>query len=183
MREEGYAAVTSRKVAQKAGLKSHLLHYYYRTMEELFVAVWLRYDDRFLERQASVLASNRPLWELWKISVHTADTTLRQEFISLANHRKAIRALIARSARRNRNIQVAGINQHFKQRRIGSKEYTPMMLVLLFAFVSRSMITEQNLGVSDHHAEIVGFIEQKIRSIESKSHERKRGAVELGKLT
>ena len=43
-----------------------------------------------------------------------------------------------------------------------------MMLVLLFAFVSRSMITEQNLGVSDDHTAIISFIEQKIKDSESK---------------
>lgn len=172
MREEGYAAVTSRLVGHKAGLKSHLLHYYYRTMDELFVAVWRRYDDRFLERQDHVLASRRPLSALWKISTHTADTTLRHEFISLANHRKAVRALIARSARRNRKIQVAAISRYFKQHHVDSREFRPMILVLLFAFVSRSMITEQNLGVSDDHGAIVGHIKQKIRLIESRASQK-----------
>ena len=40
--EEGYAAVTSRRVAEKAGLKPQLVHYYFRTMEELFLAVFRR---------------------------------------------------------------------------------------------------------------------------------------------
>ena len=39
MREEGYAAVTSRRVAQRAGLKPQLVHYYFRTMDELFLAL------------------------------------------------------------------------------------------------------------------------------------------------
>jgi TetR/AcrR family transcriptional regulator len=42
MVEEGYAAVTSRRVAERAGLKSKLVHYYFRTMEDLFVAVYER---------------------------------------------------------------------------------------------------------------------------------------------
>src|SRR5580693_6739527 len=42
MTEEGYAAVTSRRVAEKAGLKSQLVHYYFGTMDELFVAVYER---------------------------------------------------------------------------------------------------------------------------------------------
>ena len=39
MREEGYAAVTSRRVAAKAGLKPQLVHYYFRTMDDLFIAL------------------------------------------------------------------------------------------------------------------------------------------------
>ena len=42
MLEEGYAAVTSRRLANKAGLKPQLVHYYFRTMEELFVEVFRR---------------------------------------------------------------------------------------------------------------------------------------------
>ena len=37
MRDEGYAAVTSRRVAAEAGLKPQLVHYYFRTMDDLFV--------------------------------------------------------------------------------------------------------------------------------------------------
>ncbi len=42
MLEEGYAAVTSRRVADKAGLKPQLVHYYFRTMDDLFLAVFRR---------------------------------------------------------------------------------------------------------------------------------------------
>ena len=42
MLEEGYAAVTSRRVAAQAGLKPQLVHYYFRTMDDLFLAVFRR---------------------------------------------------------------------------------------------------------------------------------------------
>ena len=42
MLEEGYAAVTSRRVAAKANLKPQLVHYYFRTMDDLFLAIHRR---------------------------------------------------------------------------------------------------------------------------------------------
>ena len=42
MLEDGYAAVTSRRVAERAGLKPQLVHYYFRTMDELFIEVFRR---------------------------------------------------------------------------------------------------------------------------------------------
>lgn len=42
MIEEGYVAVTSRRVAERAGLKPQLVHYYFRTMDDLFLAVFVR---------------------------------------------------------------------------------------------------------------------------------------------
>ena len=48
--EEGYAAVTSRRVAAKAGLKPQLVHYYFRTMDDLFVEVFRRRAEANLAR-------------------------------------------------------------------------------------------------------------------------------------
>ncbi len=39
MLDEGYAAATSRRVAGKAGVKPALVHYYFPSMDDLFVAV------------------------------------------------------------------------------------------------------------------------------------------------
>ncbi len=47
--EEGYAAVTSRRVGAKAGLKPQLVHYYFRTMDDLFVEMF-RHPSRGLQR-------------------------------------------------------------------------------------------------------------------------------------
>ena len=69
MLEEGYAAVTSRRVAEKAGLKPQLVHYYFRTMEDLFLAVFRRRAEQGLvEAQAQALESPQPLWALWRFS-------------------------------------------------------------------------------------------------------------------
>ena len=46
MVEEGYAAATSRRVAAKAGVKPALVHYYFPTMDELYLAVFRIGADR-----------------------------------------------------------------------------------------------------------------------------------------
>ena len=40
--EEGYAAVTSRRVAERAGVNPALLYYYFESMDGLFVALFRR---------------------------------------------------------------------------------------------------------------------------------------------
>ncbi|HEY6427499.1 MAG TPA: helix-turn-helix domain-containing protein, partial [Acidimicrobiales bacterium] len=57
MLEEGYAAVTSRRVAAAAGLKPQLVHYYFRTMDDLFLALFRRRAEQGLERQARAFDS------------------------------------------------------------------------------------------------------------------------------
>ena len=105
MLEEGYAAVTSRRVAEKAALKPQLVHYYFRTMDDLFLAAFRRRAEQGLEVQAQVLQAPQPLWALWRFSTDPAATAITMEFIALANHRKALKAEIAYYAERFREEQ------------------------------------------------------------------------------
>src|SRR5277367_6720993 len=59
MFQEGYAAVTSRRVAEKAALKPQLVHYYFRTMDDLFLAAFRRRAEEGLQAQARVLQARR----------------------------------------------------------------------------------------------------------------------------
>ena len=95
MLEEGYAAVTSRRVAERAGLKPQLVHYYFRTMEDLFLEVFRRRAEEGLGvLRRTALESPQPLWALWRFSTDPEATRLTMEFMGLANHRKALRAEI-----------------------------------------------------------------------------------------
>ena len=62
--EEGYAAVTSRRVGERAGANSALIHYYFESMDGLFVELFRRGAERGLERQTAALQSPQPLWAL-----------------------------------------------------------------------------------------------------------------------
>src|ERR1700739_1892318 len=61
MGAEGYAAVTSRRVAERAGQKSKLVHYYFATMDELFVALYERSAEEHFERHRQAVATANPL--------------------------------------------------------------------------------------------------------------------------
>ena len=49
---DGYAAVTSRRVAAEAGVNPGLVYYYFGPMDNLFVEVFRRSAARVLDRQA-----------------------------------------------------------------------------------------------------------------------------------
>ena len=66
MLEEGYAAVTSRRIAGRAGVPN-AIHYYFETMDELFIELFRRGASRSLARQEEVLASPQPLWAFWDL--------------------------------------------------------------------------------------------------------------------
>jgi AcrR family transcriptional regulator len=167
MLEEGYAAVTSRRVAARANLKPQLVHYYFRTMDDLFLAIHRRRVEEGAERQARALASDQPLWALWDYSRDPRGTALTMEFIALANHRKAIRAQIATSAERFRAEQLQGLTRVLQRHGIDPEALPPIVCTVLLSSVSRFLgIERAALGMSSGHDETVAFVERFIRGLE-----------------
>jgi len=87
MLEEGWAAVTGRPVAAKAGLRSQLVHYYFRNMDDLLLAVFRRRAEQGFKVQAKALRSTQPLWALWRIFNNPPFSVFTMELFALANHR------------------------------------------------------------------------------------------------
>ncbi len=164
---EGYAAVTSRRVAAMADVKPALVHYYFRTMDDLFLALFRARAEQGLERQARALESDQPLWALWEYSRDPRGTALTMEFIAVANHRKAIRAEIAHSAERFRLEQLQGFQGLLDRYGVDADEYPAIVCTVLLSSISRVLVIEQEtLGMSSGHEETVAFVERFIRGLE-----------------
>ncbi|BBY14998.1 TetR/AcrR family transcriptional regulator [Mycolicibacterium litorale] len=166
MVEEGYAAVTSRRVAERAGLKPQLVHYYFRTMDDLFQAVFRRRAEQGLEVQARVLDSPQPLWALWRFSTDAAATRLTMEFMGLANHRHALREDIAYYAERFRAEQNKVLTAALQRYGADVSDVPPVVWTVFATSVSRVMVMERALGMSAGHAETWAFCEQWLRRLE-----------------
>ena len=166
MLEEGYAAVTSRRVAQKAGLKPQLVHYYFRTMDDLFMAVFRRRAEQGLRYQAEILKSPQPLWALWKFHTESPDTALTMEFTALANHRKDLRAEIAYYAERFRDQQRTAVAAALELHGTHADPLPPLVAVMLTMGVSQLLVIERALGMSTGHAETVEIVERCLRQLE-----------------
>ena len=168
MLEEGWTAVTSRRVAAAAGLKPQLVHYYFRTMEDLFLEVFRRRAAEGVERQTLALASQNPLRALWEYSVDPRGTALTMEFMALANHHTAIRAEIGRYAEQFRAQQIEAIAAVMASTDTGLDPTVlpPAAVAVLMTSLSRVLVMEQSLGMSGGHAEAAVFVEHCLRLLE-----------------
>ncbi|WP_068186966.1 TetR/AcrR family transcriptional regulator [Mycobacterium sp. UM_CSW] len=166
MIEEGYAAVTSRRLASKAGLKPQLVHYYFRTMDELFLEVFRRRAEEALEVHAQLMKSPQPLWALWRFGTDPAFTRISMEFMALANHRKAMRAEIAYYAERLREGERQAVTTALQQYGVGREQMPPAVVAVLMSSLSRFLVLEQAIGMSNGHAETVQLVEDHLRRLE-----------------
>jgi AcrR family transcriptional regulator len=166
MFEEGYAAVTSRRLASKAGLKPQLVHYYFRTMDDLFLAVFRRRAEEGLRAQARALESSQPLWALWRFGTDRGFTRITMEFMALANHRKEMRAEIAYYADRFRDEQRKAVSAALERHGVVTPDMPPVVWTVLMTSVSRVLVLEEALGMSTGHAETVELVERYLRRLE-----------------
>src|ERR1700730_3646870 len=83
MLEEGYAAVTSRRLADRAGLQPQPVHYYFRTMGDPFPAWFRRRAEGSRQLKARLLESPQPLWALWRFGTDHEPTRVTIEFAAL----------------------------------------------------------------------------------------------------
>jgi AcrR family transcriptional regulator len=158
MREEGYAAVSSRRIAARAGLKSKLVHYYFRTMDDLFLAVYKRIEDEHFAQLAEALASPKPLQALWRLNLDATNTTMVLELNALATHRKPLRAEIARASERLRLLQAALLERATREASNQAPQVPPMVLSVLALAVSRLLAMDSVLGVTSGHEETLRWI-------------------------
>ena len=166
MLEEGYAAVTSRRLASRAGLKPQLVHYYFRTMDELFLEVFRRRAEEGLQAQARALQCPQPLWALWRFGTDPGFTRISMEFMALANHRKEMRAEIAYYAERFREEQRQVVAAALQRYGAESKDAPPVVWTVLMTSLSRFLVLEQAVGISGGHAETLELVETYLRRLE-----------------
>src|SRR4051812_40816739 len=158
MLEEGYAAVTTRKVAASAGANQGLVYYYFRTMDELFLAVFRRGAEANLARLEHAAQAEDPLRALWEVSSEPHGSAMTIEFIALANHREAIRTELATYTRRFRRIQQDVIEGALTARRTDDGP-GPAALTVLVAALSRILAMDSMLGITDGHDQVHALIE------------------------
>ena len=158
MLEEGYAAATSRRVAAKAGVKPALVHYYFPSMDDLFLAVLREGADANLLHQREALADDAPLHALWQLN-NEHGARLLMEFMALANHRKEIRSEIVGYAARFGELEESAVTLAMRAHGIDLAEFPPVVMSMIVTSLARILVLERSLGITRGHAEATEFIE------------------------
>jgi AcrR family transcriptional regulator len=63
---DGYAGLSTRKVAEEAGVPVSQLHYHFGSKQGLILALFEEENQRRLERQTRMYAENLPLWQRYE---------------------------------------------------------------------------------------------------------------------
>jgi AcrR family transcriptional regulator len=158
LRAEGYAAVSSRRIAQEAGLKQQLVYYYFHTMEELLLATFRRRTERAIERLKATIESEHPLRALWEMHSEMSVAGLSAEFMALANHHEGIRAEVVRYMEEARALEAEALSRLLPASKINGSHLTPTALSLAISSITQTLAREHETGIESGHDDIRAFI-------------------------
>jgi AcrR family transcriptional regulator len=80
---DGYASLSTRNVAEGAGVPLSQIHYHFGSKQELILAVLAAENERLLARQASMYAGNEPLWRQWDQACDFLEADLESGYVRI----------------------------------------------------------------------------------------------------
>jgi len=159
MVDSGYAAVSSRRVAREIDIKTSLVHYYFPTTDDLFLALFRRGVQREAEKLDEAAQSPQALQALWASYCNHQQMTLAVEFMALANHREAIRDEIVSVTRQERRRRAQVLSSLLDMDQIQPADCSATGLSVLLIAVARTLIMESGLGIELGHRDASRFVE------------------------
>jgi len=67
--ELGHSGITTRRLAEEAGVNHGLVHYYFGSNENLLARALERFTERMIERQRALYAADEPFVEKWRTAM------------------------------------------------------------------------------------------------------------------
>ena len=166
MLDEGYAAVTSRRLGARAEVSAQLVHYYFRTMDELFVEVFRRRAEESLQRVSESLEADDSLVAVWELTSNPLGARFNIEFAALANHRKPIRTEIAEFGARFRQMQHDAVAARLEALGIGPDVVPPTVVLLAMTGLAQILSIERSFGFTTGHDEAAGYVRDLLERLE-----------------
>jgi AcrR family transcriptional regulator len=158
----GYAAITTRRLAEEAGVHHGLVHYYFGSNDALMVRALERFTARLIDRQRELYESDLPFVEKWRTAMaflvgeDHAYEKIWLELQALAWNRPELRERLARVNDEWRAVLTDAFAEPHGALRIGMPLDALVSLVMTF---NLGIIVERLGGIDRGHAELLHWID------------------------
>jgi AcrR family transcriptional regulator len=161
--EVGYAGITTRRLAEEAGINHGLVHYYFGSNENLLVRALERFTARLIARQRELYAADLPFADKWRTAMRylvSEDVSYQKTWLelqALAWNNPDIRARLARVNAEWRAVLTEAFEQPRRELGIGLPLEALVSLVMTF---NLGIIIERLGGIETGHRELLDWIDQ-----------------------
>jgi AcrR family transcriptional regulator len=143
--DEGYGAITTRRIGERAGVRYQLVHYYFASLDELFIDLFRQGAEANLARLDELAAGEVSLRSWWRVNTDASGGKLMTELIALANHRPERQAELAERALEHDGLPTDVV--------------PPVVIALLALGLAETVALDRSIGFEDGHAEVQEWID------------------------
>jgi AcrR family transcriptional regulator len=158
----GYAGITTRRLAEEAGVNHGLVHYYFGSNENLLVRALERFTERLISRQRELYAADLPFVEKWRTAMRylvSEDVTYEKvwlELQALGWNDSELRERLARVNAEWRAVLTEAFAEPHRELGIPMPLEALVSLVMTFNI---GVIVERLGGIETGHDELLNWID------------------------
>ena len=175
----GSLGITTRKLAEEAGVNHGLVHYYFGSIENLLVRTLERFTERLTERQREMYAADVPFIEKWRTAWRFQEEDLRagyskvwMELQALSWSHPELRPRVARVNAEWRRVLREAYERAAKEYGLDEEEFPVDALVAMTITFAQGYAIERLEGIDEGHEELLGWIERWLERLEAKEESK-----------
>lgn len=161
--EAGHAGVTTRRLAEEAGVNHGLVHYYFGSIENVLVRTLERFTERLIARQRALYEADQPFIEKWRTAMRylvEEDVQYQKvwlELQALAWNRPELREHVVAVNAEWRAVLLEAFDP---VRRDYGVDVPLEALVSLVMTFNEGIILERQSGIETGHRELLDWIDR-----------------------
>jgi TetR/AcrR family transcriptional regulator len=170
----GYAGISTRRLAAEAGANQGLVHYYFGSLDELFVQVLERFTERLVRRQREMYGAEGPFIEKWRTAWRFQEEDLRagyskiwMELQALSWNRPDLQPRVARVNAEWRAVLREAYMHAAEEYDLDDQTFPVDALVAMTMTFGQGFALERLEGVDEGHGDLLDWIERWLESLEN----------------
>ena len=170
----GYAGISTRRLAEEAGANHGLVHYYFGSMENLFVRVLQRFTERLIIRQREMYGrTDLSGIEKWRTAVGYLESDLAAgypkiwlELQALGWNRPDIAERVAEVNGEWRAVLTEAFDEMIAEYGLDREQFPLDAVVSLVMTFNEGIMVERLSGISTGHRELLEMVERWLERLE-----------------
>jgi AcrR family transcriptional regulator len=163
---KGVVGITTRKVADQAGVNQALVHYHFGTIEQLLLAVLERVSVKVKERSEQIYAREDSFIDGWFKETEAKITVdfrrgwgkVWLENLTLAANRPKIGKQYAKAATMTRKLHEDHVADMLERLGIDGEEFPAQGIVTLLDAITSKLILDRLVGIRAGHRELLDIL-------------------------
>ena len=170
----GYSGISTRRLAEEAGANHGLVHYYFGSMENLFVRVLERFTERLIARQRAMYArTDISSLEKWKTAMGYLESDLAAgypkiwlELQALGWNRPDIAERVAEVNGEWRAVLTEAFDRMMCEYGVDREQFPLAAVVSLVMTFNEGLMVERLSGISAGHRDLMEMTERWLEALE-----------------